>query len=296
VGTVHAQSLAAKGVLGRVAQALRTQDDPYAVGLYSIAGNTKMLEGSEQPADILHPKHGVLRFEHRGEMGDDLGALTARESASVFAETHLASLRSALHRTEGLGDVLDNVSLTETFDDELELGQQLQQVARVVAARGTLGAERDAFFVNLGGFDTHNDAEEDLREKFAEMDAALSTFVAELQAQGAWEDVALLSVSDFGRTLASNGQGTDHAWGGNHFLMGGGLAGGQVFGQYPSALGDEAPLNVGRGRLIPTTSWEAVWHGLAQWLGVEPAHMAAVLPNAANFPAGDLLTSQKLFA
>ena len=79
---------------------------------------------------------------------------------------------------------------------------------------------------------------------------------------GLWEQVVLLSASDFGRTLSSNGLGTDHGWGGNNFLIGGGLSGGKVLGSYPNAtqLGKGGALNIGRGRVIPTTSWEAVWH------------------------------------
>ena len=80
-----------------------------------------------------------------------------------------------------------------------------------------------------------------------------------------------------------DGQGTDHAWGGNHFLMGGAIKGGKIHGNYPDDLTDEGPLNIGRGRLIPTTPWEGVWKGVAEWFGVEDKNMATVLPNLGNF-------------
>ena len=134
-----------------------------------------------------------------------------------------------------------------------------------------------------------------LRTKFDAINAALECFVAEMKAQGVWDDMAIVSLSDFGRTLTSNGLGTDHAWGGNHFVLGGGVQGGQIFGQYPTALMDDSDLNIGRGRILPTTSWEALWQPLAEWLGVDSAHMPRVLPNARNFAPPQLISKQALF-
>ena len=66
--------------------------------------------------------------------------------------------------------------------------------------------------------------------------------------QGIWEDVLVVSISDFGRTLSSNGAGTDHGWGGIHFLAGGSVRGGKIFGKYPETLEEDGELNIGRGR------------------------------------------------
>ena len=84
-------------------------------------------------------------------------------------------------------------------------------------------------------------------------------------------------------------------WGGNYFVSGGAVRGGRVLGEYPDDLTDDGAQNIGRGRLIPTTSWEAVWQGLAQWLGVDEQHMDDVLPNRANFNASDLFSQADLF-
>ena len=304
--SLHAQDIYAKGVLGRLVEQLATQPRdggaaaPFRAGLYSVAGHTKMLEGSEAvPVDILDRSVGTPRFEEYDEMGADLEALAARLGASAFGETHMAALAAALHRTEGLGGVLANVSLAQPWSSSDGLTRQLSQVARIVAAREALGAERDAFFVSLGGFDSHSDLDETLPAKFAQIDGALSEFVAEMQAMGVWDDVVLLSASDFGRTLSSNGLGTDHGWGGHNFMIGGGLNGGKVLGRYPNAtqLGEGGALNIGRGRVIPTTSWEAVWEPVAQWMGVEDeAQLATVLPNLANFPQDARLSREEVFA
>ena len=106
-----------------------------------------------------------------------------------------------------------------------------------------------------------------------------------------------MQMSEFARTLVYNGQGTDHAWGGNYLLAGGSVRGGQILGNYPTRLDDESEINVRQGgRLLPTTPWEAVWHGLAEWFGVGATEMADVLPNMANWPAGSMMTQKHMFA
>merc|ERR1719473_1377067 len=170
-----------------------------------------------------------------------------------------------------MGANLESVNLTQPFGGD-SISRQLAQVARLIATRGLASMEREAFFVQLGGFDMHNEVNESLAEKLAEVDAALSSFVAELQALGVWEDTVVVSASDFARTLTSNGLGTDHAWGGHNFILGGAVKGKQVLGKYPRGLRAEGPRSehiLPRGRVLPTTSWEAVWSGIAPWFGVE---------------------------
>merc|ERR1719174_3221851 len=98
-----------------------------------------------------------------------------------------------------------------------------------------------------------------MEEKFDEINDALRAFVNEMKSQGRWKDVTVITVSEFGRTITSNGLGTDHGWGGHQMLMGGSVRGGKILGSYPDDLSDSAPLNTGRGRIIPTSPWEAIW-------------------------------------
>jgi cullin-associated NEDD8-dissociated protein 1 len=114
-----------------------------------------------------------------------------------------------------------------------------------------------------------------------------------MRAQGVWNDVVVMSVSDFGRTITSNGQGTDHAWSGNHFIMGGGVKGKKILGKYPRGLRESDELNIGRGRIIPEIAWEHPWNGILEWFGVAPANMDICLPNRRNFP--DLFTQADMF-
>ena len=127
------------------------------------------------------------------------------------------------------------------------------------------------------------------------MNAAVESFVKELKDCDAWDDVVFVTMSDFGRTLTSNGMGTDHGWGGNHVLLGGGVNGKRILGQYPSSLDEDSDVNIGRGRVLPTTSWEAVWHGITQWMDVDSNQLEAVLPNKINFPDACLFNKGQMF-
>jgi uncharacterized protein (DUF1501 family) len=128
---------------------------------------------------------------------------------------------------------------------------------------------------------------------FADVDASLKAFVDEMKAKNVWDSVTVIQVSDFARTIAPNGNaGSDHGWGGNYFMAGGSVRGGQIVGTYPS-IKENAPLNIGRGRIIPTTSWEAVFLPVAKWAGVNEVDLDYVLPNRKNFPASHFI--QDLF-
>ena len=128
-----------------------------------------------------------------------------------------------------------------------------------------------------------------------EIDDALRLFKDEMVAQGIYDDVVVLTVSDFGRTFTTNGQGSDHGWGGNYFVLGGQVDGGKFLGTYPDSLSDEGDWGLGRGRILPTSSWEAIWYGIAQWFGVtDDAALKRVLPNKDNFGDG-LFSKAEMF-
>lgn len=150
------------------------------------------------------------------------------------------------------------------------------------------------------GFDTHSMVDERLTEKFSTMDTALRGFIAELKALELWESTVVVQFSEFARTLDPNtGQGSDHAWGGNHFMFGGAVKGGKVLGEYPVDFeqGDDAGIVLSRGRMIPTSPWDSMWYGVAEWFGI-PSHgpeMDKVLPMHMNFPASKLYGKETLF-
>eukprot|EP00945_MAST-04E_sp_MAST-4E-sp1_P002536 g2536.t1 len=304
--TVHAQVASSNGVLGRMVKVVSKEqrDDSnnvvpaYSSNMYSLNGNQRMLEGAapEHIPFIIDKRNGIIKFRKYNVMSSDIENVTKLESENVFTETYSSGLENSLRQTEHLGELLGGVTLDTTFGDTDDVSRQLNQVSRLIKLRKSLNSERDVFIITHGGYDTHNDDGDIFQGKLDQINAGLTSFVAEMKAQNIFENTVLVSTSDFGRTLTSNGQGTDHAWGGNYFVLGGGVKGSKFLGQYPEKLGSDSSLNIGRGRILPTTSWEAMWNGLAEWFGVVPSKIDEVLPNKQNFPNNHMFTREQMFS
>ncbi len=169
------------------------------------------------------------------------------------------------------------------------LATQLQTVARMVAASSTLGVRRQVFFVSLGGWDTHdfqNTAQSNLLAKVAHALAYFDTALSNIGGQDRRRDVTAFTASDFSRTFQTNGDGTDHAWGSHHFVLGGAVNGGNIYGQFPTVgvdIGGFNNPNMVSGALIPTTSVEQYAATMGSWFGVSDAQLDTIFPNLRNF-------------
>jgi uncharacterized protein (DUF1501 family) len=285
--TVHAQSSSAPGVLGRIVKALTNGQKPFKSELYSLMGNVKMVDGAGRAPNMVDGRHGVTRLKDYSALHAEIANLTAPESTSLFAETHSTTLEASLLLTELVGDLLDKITLSTTFppfSEEDRFPVTLEKIAKITKLHSTLNTERDVFIAHLPGFDTRNTLDEKTGALFGQLNKALSLLSTELKAQGLWDNVTILTVSDFGRTLTPNGQGTDHGWAGNHVVLGGAVRGGHILGHFPRSFAEGGDLNIGRGRMLPTSPWESLWKPLAQWMGVQEGELTTVLPNLKNFP------------
>jgi uncharacterized protein (DUF1501 family) len=168
------------------------------------------------------------------------------------------------------------------------IGGALQQVAKAISARAALGQNRQVFFVNMPGWDHHDNLITGMGSLVPQLSQAMQAFYNATAELGVSDRVVSFTASDFGRTLSSNGDGSDHAWGGNQMVMGGAVNGGALYGAYPESLVLGNDLDVGRGRLIPTTSTDEYNAELARWFGIlNDDHLEAILPNIRNFYAPD---------
>lgn len=190
------------------------------------------------------------------------------------------SIRSA-QEIEG---ALDSApALPVTFPNS-GLGQQLAQVAQIIAVRDALGMSRQIFFAGMGGFDNHENLLGNHAQLMTTLDLAISAFQETLEQRGAADRVTTFTESEFNRTGNANAnQGTDHAWGGHHIVMGGAVAGGQTFGTFPTHQ-LQGPDDAGdRGNWIPTTSLDQYAATLGGWFGVSNDDLLRIFPNLANF-------------
>lgn len=172
------------------------------------------------------------------------------------------------------------------------LAQQLLMVARVIQARSALQMSRQLFFVRLGGFDTHAAQLADHPPLLADLSASITAFydIMESTEFDLANDVTAFTVSEFGRTLTINGDGTDHGWGGHHFVFGGAVNGGQIYGNMPNLEASENnPDDAGWGQIIPTLSVDQYAATLASWYGLDSADRDAIFSNL-TYMSGPLLS------
>ncbi|MEM6733645.1 MAG: DUF1501 domain-containing protein [Myxococcota bacterium] len=204
-------------------------------------------------------------------------------SRSNLIERDMAEkLRGAYDSNLTYGTATQNATELTTQFPESALSNQLQAVARAISARSALSASRQVFIVEHGGFDTHSNQARSLPELQAELNDAIVAFSQAMDELTIGSDVTLFTASDFGRSLAVNGDGTDHGWGAHHFVVGGAVQGHQIYGNIPVAdFGHE--LDAGGGRLIPTLSVDQYAAPLGRWFGLTEGELATALPNLSNF-------------
>lgn len=206
--------------------------------------------------------------------------------AQSFAQAHRNSTDAAI----SFNTATSAIDINTEFANE-NPSSQLKMVAKVIGARAALGQTRQIFFVTNGGWDNHAGLIAAQQINLAEVSRAIKSFYDATVELGVENDVVLFTASDFARTLGTNGQGSDHAWGGNQIVCGGSVDGGQLYGRFPTSLltpvdsfaGD---LNVGgsRGRLIPTTSVDEMAADLSMWFGIgNNQDLETVIPNIRNF-------------
>jgi uncharacterized protein (DUF1501 family) len=181
---------------------------------------------------------------------DALRALTTASRSHLMQAEHTRVMARAIDANVSLSAALATTpALGTVFPADNPLATQLQMVARTIAARSGLGAKRQVFFVSLGGFDLHDFLPTQHPTLLAQVAAALKSFYDATVELGVANQVTAFTASDFGRTLSSNGDGSDHGWGSHHMVLGGAVQGGRFWGDLP-AVSVSTPDQVGQGRYL----------------------------------------------
>lgn len=171
--------------------------------------------------------------------------------------------------------------LSTNFSDNY-LSESMHMIAKTIASRETLGLSRQIFFVDYGGWDHHDEVLDNQTEMLGIVSAAMEEFNSAVEELNIEDCVTTFTMSEFGRTLTSNGNGTDHGWGGNVMVMGGPVNGGQMYGNYPE-LKLNSDIETGGGVFIPSLSADEYFAELALWFGVSPSDLVDIFPNIGNF-------------
>ncbi|MEM7080602.1 MAG: DUF1501 domain-containing protein [Pseudomonadota bacterium] len=291
--TLKGAAPSATGWAGRLADLLAAQTTTQMIpSTSSLFGSTTFLVGASTQPYVMGPG-GPLAFSGFADTGIGLEQrlaferIVAARQANIYGRGYAAIQQRALDNADLINTTLANAPvLSTTFANDV-LSQQLQTVARLIAVRDDLQMERQVFFVALGGFDTHDDQVMLQPGLLANIDAAMTSFYDATVELNVADRVTTFTQSDFGRTLTSNGDGTDHAWGSVALTVGGGVAGRDIYGAYP-LLDIGGNYDVGGGRLIPTTSADQYAATLAQWMDPTLADLETVAPNIGNFAQQNL--------
>lgn len=281
---------------GRVADLLNSEGfrQPLAMNV-SINGNNIFQGGRETVFYSLGtngaPEMSLYRDRnYRGGKRRELFLELLRQSGNdpnLLQKEYGNTLTRSYQTAETVNAALASVpALTTAFGTD-RLSRQLKMAAQMVRARDALGVKRQVFFVQMGGWDFHDTLLTSQATELATLSKALKSFQDALAEISSENLVTTFVASEFGRTLTSNGDGTDHGWGGHTLVMGGAVRGRQLYGTYPS-LALKGPDDTGRGAMLPTTSTDQVAATLAQWFGVSNGDLDTVFPNLRNFSTRNL--------
>jgi uncharacterized protein (DUF1501 family) len=278
------------GWAGRMADLLNAQVNSGPIGMnISLAGNNMLQTGGQTTTYSISPG-GSISLVGKNAQGpvnllrfDKFTSMADVHYQNLFAQAYLNELKQSVDKDELFSSAFGAATLQTTFAAS-DLADDLQAIARTIKIRQALGVKRQVFFVLYGGWDHHQELIETQAEMLGVLSKGLQNFWDALGELGVQEQVVTFTSSDFGRTLRSNGRGTDHAWGGNHLILGGPVLGQRIYGAYPEDLRLGGGLDVGaNGRLAPTTAVDQYMAELALWFGVAKSDLSTVFPNITNF-------------
>ncbi|QFI36731.1 DUF1501 domain-containing protein [Moritella marina ATCC 15381] len=269
----------------------------------SFHGTNQWLRGQDSMGAVLAPgKPGkIIGLDEKGNKRQQARTTTVQALQSLPSDDVLIHvMRGKLTSAQDLATVLTQLwaknskalAKIDAFFDEDKLSRQLAAVAQTILLRESLGMQRQVFMVELGGFDTHAGQIDKQPLLLTALSRAISSFQQALAFLALTQQVTTFTASDFGRTLTSNGSGTDHGWGSHQFVIGGAVQGG-LYGKWPVMLRGGVD-DYRSGRLLPTTSLTQVNASLAAWFGASTDEVNILFPNLNLFPSGGVPLFQRV--
>jgi len=294
--TSIAQGHSATGWAGRAADYVASQNmnsSGFPV-FFSVAGNTLEGVGAQTQPVALAPGQSLQLSGFNSSSSakarfGSVGSLLTTETGVSLVQAANDTLSHSMSDASALASALAKGTALKTTFPSTAIAAQLKQVAQIIQVQSYLGMRRQIFFCTLGGFDTHATELETHNNLYPQLSPALSAFYDATQELGMAQNVTTFTESDFSRTFQqTTTDGSDHAWGSHHLVLGGAVQGGQIYGKFPTfELGGPDDTDT-RGRWIPSTSIDQYGATLSSWFGIPSSALATVFPNLANFPTSNL--------
>jgi len=290
---------ALKGWGGRMADMIQDCNTNQRISMnLSLSGTNVWQQGNKTVEYAIDGTNGAVAItdydnESSGFLQqvrtEAINSMLANEYKNIFKRTYNDVVGSAVDGFLEFNTALENsIQFDPTDFPDTPLGRSLQMIARTIDVRNTLGFKRQTFFITVGGWDHHDEVIDRQNGMLAMVSQALSAFQAAL-APGKVnmeDNVVTMMISEFGRTLTSNGNGSDHAWGGNTLVLGGPnlVDGGTIYGAYPTmSEANPDPKRINRGRFIPGLSTDEYFAEIARWFGVPNSELSMLFPNIGEF-------------
>ena len=275
---------------GKTADLLQSMNGSSNISMnISLAGTNTFQKGNNTVEYVIDPIDGAIGIrDYNGAntrqqiITNSVDHFVDQAYSDMFKKTYIDVIKVARDSHEEFSTAIDGVSDFNTSFSDNDVSQSMHMIAKTIAARDTLGVQRQIFFVEFGGWDHHDEVLDNQDEMLTVLSDAMKEFNDAMEEIGTQGCVTTFSMSEFARTLTSNGNGTDHAWGGNVMAMGGPIVGGNIFGTYPS-LELNNSIEVGGGVLIPQLSCDEYFAELAMWFGVSSSDLSTIFPNLGHF-------------
>lgn len=292
------QSRDALGVGGRIADLLKATNNRQEVSMNISLDGKNIFQRGQDIAEYsirnnIEPNNVGFTslptwWSNSGSMtqlrNTAIDSLVSQVYSNLLQKTFTATAKNSMASFDVFREALQKVPTISTTFPNTNLAKDLLAVAKVMSVRTSLGAKRQVFFVKYGGWDMHDNLVTGLNNQLPVMSQALKAFYDSTVELGISENVTTFTISDFARTITSNGLGSDHAWGGNMMVMGGAVKGGKIYGTFPKMDVVTNSQNISfRGNFIPSISTDEMYAELALWYGVSPNDLCYVLPNLGNF-------------
>ncbi len=293
--SLKGNSVTATGWGGRMADLIRTGVTEQQMATNASLFGANLFQSADDTVAYVMGPTGPLQFEGFSDDPNSIlfqqkeafGRIVDAQYDSVYERGFAEIQRRAIDAADTVTAAIQSAPALNTVFPQGQLGTQLQTVARLIAVRDQLQMKRQIFFVATGGFDSHDNQNQNQPGLLGGISDGLQAFYDATVELGVSDVVTTFTQSDFGRTLTSNGDGSDHAWGGNQVVVGDAVLGQSLYGNYP-LLQINGPEDVGGGRFIPSTSADQFAATLAAWFGIEDVDLDVVAPNLGNFAVRDL--------
>jgi uncharacterized protein (DUF1501 family) len=275
---------------GKIADLVQSMNSSDEISMNISLRGANIFQRGDQITPYAIKRSGSVGINGYGRNGffnelktQALNSMLEKDYQDIYKNTYKNTIKASNDANLAFQSAVDGIQEFVTpLPEDNNLAEQLRMVAKTIGARDTLGFSRQIFFVEIGGFDNHDELLINHGENLKEVNDALSYFNSLMFELNMNDCVTTFSVSDFSRTLTSNGNGTDHAWGGNAFMMGGAVNGREIYGDYPT-LALDSDLDLRSGVLVPTTAADLYMAELALWFGVSASDLNTILPNLSNF-------------